>query len=308
MNAKNAVGFCLALAVGAGLGITLMNRKGKEAPPAAVALDQIPQVTATIIAPEPAPGKGERISARLDIPYTDSGNPRHKLDSYQPQIAGYHHVVVFVHGGSWRSGDKAIYAGIGRWLAANGIGCVIPNYRLHPEVKIDGMMEDLAKVVEWTCDNPAVVGGRPSMIHLMGHSSGAHMVSLLTADETYLQREGLTIDPTIRSTVLLSGIYNLGFAFSLSGTDDAFKGVNRKEYSPYKLVSEKVPPTLVMYAENDYRTLGGQADDFYKKLVSKGVKSELYMVPKEDHVSEIMNLVVPTSPQGQRVLQWIKKH
>lgn len=306
MNAKNTVWFCLTVAVSVGLAVTLATKKQKEAvQQAAVAVDQIPQVTTPIVAPDQ---KGESIWVRLDVPYTDSGNPRHKLDSYQPRIAGYYPVVVFIHGGSWRSGDRHIYAGVGRWLASNGIGCVIPSYRFHPEVKIDGMMEDVAKAVRWTCENPAVVGGRPSMIHLMGHSSGAHMASLLAADESYLQREGLTVETNVRGTVLLSGIYNLGFVFSLSGTDDAFKGVNRKEYSPYKLVSGNMPPTLVMYAENDYRTLGGQAQDFHKKLIGKGVRSELYMVPNEDHISEILNLVVPNSPQGQRVLQWIKNH
>ena len=43
-------------------------------------------------------------------------------------------VVMFIHGGTWRSGDRKIYRNIGYVLAKQGIGAVMVSYRLSPAV------------------------------------------------------------------------------------------------------------------------------------------------------------------------------
>src|SRR5690242_5472635 len=65
----------------------------------------------------------------------DADPVRHRLDLYVPKGRKDFPVLFFVHGGYWRSGNKNLYAPLGRVFARNGIGTVIINYRLSPQVK-----------------------------------------------------------------------------------------------------------------------------------------------------------------------------
>lgn len=51
----------------------------------------------------------EPVRPQLDIPYAATDNPRQRLDLYLPNKPGSDRlpVIVFLHGGGWRYGDKA---------------------------------------------------------------------------------------------------------------------------------------------------------------------------------------------------------
>src|SRR5262245_58479296 len=55
---------------------------------------------------------------------------KHKLDLYLPKDVKDYPVMMFVHGGSWKSGNKEMYGVLGALFARNGIGTAIINYRL----------------------------------------------------------------------------------------------------------------------------------------------------------------------------------
>ena len=77
------------------------------------------------------------VERHKDIAYRtdkDADKDRHTLDVYTPKGKKDFPVVLFVHGGSWKSGNKNLYAALGESLAKDGIGCVICNYRLSPAV------------------------------------------------------------------------------------------------------------------------------------------------------------------------------
>ena len=89
----------------------------------------------------PAAGSS-RVVERKDLSYyegSDAHPSKHKLDLYLPSGSEGHPVLVFVHGGSWRRGDKDAYGGaygaMGRSLAAEGVAVAVINYRLTPEVR-----------------------------------------------------------------------------------------------------------------------------------------------------------------------------
>ena len=74
--------------------------------------------------------------------------PRQKLDIWAPITPSDkpRDVVVFFYGGSWNSGDRALYGFAGRALAERGYIVVIPDYRLVPEVRYPGFVEALVKL------------------------------------------------------------------------------------------------------------------------------------------------------------------
>src|SRR6476661_4000879 len=73
------------------------------------------------------------VEKHLNLAYNtakDADPVRHKLDLYVPKGAKDFPVMVFVHGGMWRSGNKELYAPLGETFAKQGIGTAVINYRL----------------------------------------------------------------------------------------------------------------------------------------------------------------------------------
>ena len=129
----------------------------------------------------------------------DPVSAKQKLDVYGfdlPKGCRNVPVVVYVHGGGWRAGDKR---GVGdKATFFNGLGYVFVsvNYRLSaPLADPDRSMhpdhsEDVGAAIAWVEDNIDRYGGRRSRIALLGHSAGAHLVALVGLDPTYVEDAG----------------------------------------------------------------------------------------------------------------------
>src|SRR5215212_9952176 len=77
--------------------------------------------------------------------------PRQRLDYYAPAAPRADgKTVVFFYGGAWRQGDKADYLFLGQALASRGIGVVIADYRLFPDVRYPAFIQDGALAVGWS--------------------------------------------------------------------------------------------------------------------------------------------------------------
>src|SRR5215217_3722662 len=79
----------------------------------------------------------------------DADGERHKLDVFAPKGQTGRPVLFFVHGGSWKSGNKNLYAAVGNSFAKAGYVVVVINYRLSPQVVHPGHIEDVAKAFAW---------------------------------------------------------------------------------------------------------------------------------------------------------------
>ena len=150
-----------------------------------------------------APRSG--VTETRDIPYA-SGD-RHSLDIYAP-AASNAPVVVFIYGGGWKDGDKAMYRFVGAALAARGYLTVIPDYRLFPQVRFPAFIQDAAAAVAWTRTNIARYRGDPNRIVVMGPSAGAQIAAMLTLDKQWLGADGLDPDRVIAGMVGLAGPYD----------------------------------------------------------------------------------------------------
>lgn len=144
-----------------------------------------------------------------DGPKADS--VRHRVDLFLPKGKTEYPVVVLVHGGAWLVGDNrccGLYSSIGEFLASQGIGAVLPNYRLSPRAKHPEHIKDLARAFAWTKQHIGAYGGDPKQLFLVGHSAGGHLVALLATDEQYLKAHGCS-SADIRGVVGVSGVYEI---------------------------------------------------------------------------------------------------
>lgn len=132
----------------------------------------------------------------MDISY---GEDRlQKLDVYSAVSKGGDNsssspVVIWVHGGGWRNGDKDNRSGsqLCQTWAKEGITMVNLNYRLSPTVVHPAHIQDVAAGVAWVHKNIDRYGGDPKRIFLLGHSAGAHLVALVATAPEFLQAHQL---------------------------------------------------------------------------------------------------------------------
>jgi acetyl esterase/lipase len=108
-------------------------------------------------------------------------------------------VVVWVHGGGWRTGDKANQiADKVRLAAEHGWVLVSVNYRLTDPASAAPVVypthnEDVAAAIAWVHDHVARYGGDPSRLAILGHSAGAQIAASIATDERYLEAHGLAL-------------------------------------------------------------------------------------------------------------------
>ena len=105
------------------------------------------------------------------------------LDAYYSPTAENRPVVMLVHGGSWRRGDKSDWARFAPDFVDAGYTVLVPNYRLAPPngtTFFPGPSVDLATAVRWTRGNAGLFGGDPARVGMLGTSAGGHL-SLLSA-------------------------------------------------------------------------------------------------------------------------------
>ena len=111
-----------------------------------------------------------------------------RMDVYLPQQAKLQAagapVILMVHGGAWRIGDKAhkpvIENKVARWVP-KGFVFVSVNYRMQNSVTPLQQAEDIARALAAAQGKAASWGADPTKFILMGHSAGAHLVALLAA-------------------------------------------------------------------------------------------------------------------------------
>lgn len=258
--------------------------------------------------------KGFEVDVKTDVAYRDDkqADPiKHKLDIYTPKGQKDFPVLMFVHGGSWKSGNKSLYASLGATFAKQGIGTVIINYRLsggkdgikHPE-----HIKDVASAFAWVHANIGKYGGKNDRIFISGHSAGGHLVSLLATDEKYLKEHKLA-KSDIRGVMAISGVYeiipNIRIFDDQFGTDEAVC----KAASPINNVSAKHPPFLVIYADSDFPTIDKTSEAFCKKLCDCKCEAKTLKATERNHFSIIIQLALNADDVcTAEMLKFIAKH
>ena len=150
-----------------------------------------------------------------NVAYGD--DPRQYYDVYAPTDAKTSGlpILVFFYGGNWAMGSKEDYVWMAYALAAMGYVVVLPDYRLVPQVRYPGFLDDGALAIKHILANAATYDADPSRLALMGHSAGAYNAAMLTLDPRYLG------DTKVSAFVGVSGPYDF-YPFDVPASRDAF--------------------------------------------------------------------------------------
>ncbi len=114
------------------------------------------------------------------------------IDVYLPQSAkpasGYP-LVVFVHGGGWRNGDRRMVSQQPAFFGGKGWAFASVGYRLLPEAPVEKQAEDVAAALAKLLADAQTLGIDSTRIIVMGHSAGAHLAALVATDSSYLKAD-----------------------------------------------------------------------------------------------------------------------
>jgi acetyl esterase/lipase len=258
------------------------------------------------------PAKEEKlfeVEVVKDLAYNDAKDAdpdKQKLDLYLPKGQKDFPVLFFVHGGTWKSGDKKQYDRFGNLYAARGLGTVIISYRLTPKVQHPAHIQDVARAFAWSCANIGKYGGNAEQIFCCGHSAGGHLVALLATDESYLKAEKRSF-ADIKGVIPISGVYTIVPAGALAKAFGKDPEVCRKA-SPLNNVVGKHPPFLLIYGDADLPTLGWMAENMSAALTKAKCEAATLKMANRNHYTIMLDMLGAGDPTRQAILEFVKKH
>jgi arylformamidase len=145
------------------------------------------------------------LPCHLDIAYGASA--AEKLDIF-PAAGKSEALLVFIHGGYWRSLDKSDYSFLAREFNRRGVTLALPNYALCPKVGIEDIVKQNLLAIAWLWHYGARYGVNPGRLHVAGHSAGGHLTAMMLAARwnTYMPELPYNL---VKGGLAISGIYDL---------------------------------------------------------------------------------------------------
>lgn len=140
------------------------------------------------------------VTVTKDVLYgTANGKPL-RLDAYLPPSDGGERrpAVILIHGGGFRSGDKASFEPEARHLTRFGWVAFSINYRLDEQFAFPAELDDVRAAVDWVRAHAADYEVDADTIGVLGESAGGTLAALLA-----------TTDPGITAAVSWSGPMDL---------------------------------------------------------------------------------------------------
>jgi acetyl esterase/lipase len=250
-----------------------------------------------------------------DIAYTDPADDSRRLDVYAPADGKDHPVVIWLHGGGWRKGDKAHVQRKPQAFVDKGFMFVSVNYRFVPQVTVKEMTGDIAKAIRWVRDHAEDYSGAHDKIFVAGHSAGAHLSALVCTDGSYLEAEGIALCSIKGCIPVDTAVYDIpgqlgdvgplraALYTSAFGEDEAVQ----KQLSPITHVARDkgIPPFLILHVA-DRPDSTAQSRAFAKALVGVGVQARVVPGEGKTHATINRELGLPDDKPTMAMFKFLK--
>lgn len=148
-----------------------------------------------------------RDDLRYEADYYFGPSPAESLDLY-PAAVPNAPLLVFIHGGYWRSLDKRDFSFLAAPFVDTGVAVAMPNYGLAPATSIADMVRQMLRALAWLYRTAPQLGIDRRRIVVAGHSAGAHLASMMLAADWPRWAADLPRD-LLCGAVCISGLYDL---------------------------------------------------------------------------------------------------
>lgn len=245
------------------------------------------------------------VTVDRDCAYATVGTATLRLDLYRAPRTGAP-LVLYVHGGGWRSGDKAD-AGAERLapLAAQGVTVASVDYRLVPDAVFPDQVHDLKGAVRWLRAQGPRLGLQTERVGIWGASAGAYLGSLLALTEGDDELEGTVGGNLEQSSAVQAVVHWFGqcdllasgsrsavearlvpFAFEagLLGVSSLVEATDRaRALSLLARVSSQAPPFLIAHGDRDHVVPPSEGQALHDALSRAGADTTFALVGGAGH-------------------------
>jgi len=215
------------------------------------------------------------------------------MDVYRPSTphAAPMPLVVFIYGGSWKSGIRGEYRFAAAPLARAGMVVAVPDYRKNPQAGFPTFLEDNARAIAFARAHAAEWGADPQRIFLIGHSAGGYNVLMLALDPRYLGEFGMrpadlagVIGMAAPADFIPSTDPDVAAAFGVSPNPD--------EMQPINFARKDAPPILLLQGGKDDIVGPHNATSLARHMAAVGGEVKVQVFPDLGHIG----LVVAMAP------------
>lgn len=245
--------------------------------------------------------------------------PPQKLDVFVPKKIKKGEdlpVLVFVHGGNWKSGGRGLYRWFGSRLARKGMLAVVIDYPLSPAARYDDMAQGTAAALVWTARYAADYGANPERMFVSGHSAGGHLAALVALDNRYLQKAGA--DTGILKGAILIDAAGLDMYTYLKDENGLAENpsyaqtftTDRAEWkkaSPIFDVSATQLPLLIFQGGKTYPSIARSTARFLDALQKKGSWVDFHLLPGKKHIPMITQFLNTFNPQYDTIIRFMER-
>ena len=235
-----------------------------------------------------------------DLVYKEVQEDSLKLDIYHlKELKKVKPVLVFIHGGAWKKGNKKDYR---RYLvdyAKKGYVTVTLQYRLANEAKFPAALNDVNCAIKWIKANSDKYFIDPNKIAVIGGSAGGHLAMMLGYSQGSPKFENECLDnkynTSVQAIVNIYGAYDLTTEYAREQSSVKYflgkKYVDDpsiySEASPSTYVSSDDPPTLIFHGTLDELVPVSQADSLNNALSRLGVPVEYHRLEGWPHTMDL---------------------
>ena len=244
----------------------------------------LPVILAAVMtgcAPITPPPPGERI--RSNIVYAKRATGDLHLDLYYPATPAPHPLVIWIHGGGWKYGDKGWMFYL-RKLTEQGFAIASVQYRLSYTAKYPAAIDDCRDALHWLERNAPSYGLDQRHIFLSGASAGGQLSALIALEAGRPEIKAVCV---LYPATDLTGFPNQdvkhGYLPDFLGGSVNEKRPEAIEGSPVNHVRQNAPPFLIFHGDKDTLVPIAQSRELEAKLRAAGVECHLIVVPGKGH-------------------------
>lgn len=229
--------------------------------------------------------------------------PTHKIDFYKAENNNAP-LMVFIHGGAWKSGSAKEYSYIANPFIANNINVAIIDFDDVTKVGLNGMIEQIRNSIKWIYVNSDKLSINKNKIYIIGHSSGAHLGGVLLTTDWKKQNLPQYI---LKGATLISGMYEMKpVRLSVRSKYLNFNDKIENELSSIRHIESINTPVLLSYGGLESDEFKRQSNDFLERLKQYNKKSKLIVQPFFNHFEIIDDFGNPNNQMTNLTIQMIK--
>ncbi len=234
----------------------------------------------------------------LDVPYGNS--PRQVMDIF-PADKPAAPVLVYIHGGYWRGGDKKDNCHFVEPFVRAGATVVLLEYDLCPSVTVAEIVRQMRSAIAWVYGHISEYGGDPSRLYISGLSAGGHLVAMALAHDW--EKEGLPRN-LIKGAIAISGVYDLDAVLHININEEVrLNPETARENSPFLHPPLPCAPLIVAVGGGEPRGWRQMSEDFFALCKERGVECEYLEIPDAHHFAMSARLAEPEGPLARAIFK-----